>query len=170
MTDNRPITVKIYPCEDLPGQWGAEIPEMNIASQGNDRMHAIMMIAEAAKITVDDDVKHGWDPFERCGSRPSDHARLLHATRILAGFEDLPLQFHGTGRERLDEAMRETFTEYGWVRNCQIDEYWLHPATGRTVMLDPDDVAAALGETHRKSPAEVLAEILEKCDGKKTTP
>lgn len=48
--DAKGYHIRLYPAPDVPGQWIAEIEELDLVTQGNDAAHALEMLADALRI------------------------------------------------------------------------------------------------------------------------
>ena len=48
------ITVNVYPAEDLPGQFLAAIPEIDVITQGNSVADAVFMASDCLRIFADE--------------------------------------------------------------------------------------------------------------------
>jgi hypothetical protein len=46
-------------CPDVPGAWLADCVPLNVVTQGDNLCHAIDMLCDAVKLSVEDDLAHG---------------------------------------------------------------------------------------------------------------
>ena len=65
VSDTRPITVRIFACPDVTGEWCAVCPEYDVVTHGRSRVHATEMFADALRTIEEHDAARGDDPFAR---------------------------------------------------------------------------------------------------------
>ena len=65
MTDTRPITVRIFACPDVLGEWCAVCPEYDVVAQDTSRPKALAMLADFVAMVETGDAMNGRDPFAR---------------------------------------------------------------------------------------------------------
>ncbi len=65
MTDTRPITVRIFACPDVSGEWLAVCPDLDVVTHGRSRVDAAEMFADALRTIEEHDSDRGDDPFAR---------------------------------------------------------------------------------------------------------
>lgn len=64
--DHPELTYIVYPSAELDGVWIGHCLETDVVSQGEGAEQALLMVMEAAGITVALDRREGRDPFDRC--------------------------------------------------------------------------------------------------------
>lgn len=82
--------VHVYPAEDVPGQWVSHCLDVDVVSQGDTLVHALMMGIEASAMVIAEDIKNNEEPLFR--RAPAEYWKALNSLHRNATARQISIQ------------------------------------------------------------------------------